>query len=276
MPVAMNGSIELFYESFGFDEDPTIICIPGMGSQMLSFAEEFCLALVDRGFHVIRMDNRDSGLSSETDDEDEYTLRDMAKDVVAVLDASEVREAVVLGFSLGGMIAQQIAIDHPQRVRALVSVSSSPGEEGLPEVSEEITAALTEAPKQTLAEQIEADIARRRLWSNPDWFDVETLTAYFTKLHERSDMRGGGSRQYRAMDRSPSRVEGLCSLTVPTLVVHGENDTLLPVEHGRRTAELILDAEYLQIDGMSHDFVYQMWPPLIEAVTNLTARTFAA
>ena len=274
MPTAKNGAIELYYETFGIHEDPVVICLPGMGNQLLIYPEEFCLALVDRGFFVIRMDNRDSGLSSATAEDDTYTLSDMADDTVAVLDAVGVDTAVVLGLSLGGMVAQQLAVDHPERVRALVSLASTPGESDLPTAEPEVVAALTAPPKDTLEEQIEADILARKLWANPEWYDVEPLREFFTELHHRAFIPGGGMRQFNAALGSPSRVEGLRALQIPTLVVHGENDTLLPVEHGRRTAELIPGAEYLEIEGMSHDFVYQVWPPLIEAMTTLAARTF--
>ncbi|MEM9200892.1 MAG: alpha/beta fold hydrolase [Actinomycetota bacterium] len=277
MPTSKNGAIELYYETFGLHEDPVVICLPGMGNQLLIYPEEFCMSLVDRGFFVIRMDNRDSGLSSATGDDDGYTLSDMADDTVAVLDAVGVETAVVLGLSLGGMIAQQLAVDHPERVRALVSLASTPGigAEDLPQPTDEVAAALTAPPKDTVEEQIEADIVARKLWANPDWYDVEPLREFFTELHERAFVPGGGMRQFAAAMASPSRIDALKALDVPTLVVHGENDTLLPLEHGRRTAELIPGAEFLEIEGMSHDFVYQVWPPLVEAMTALTARTFS-
>lgn len=274
MPTVMNDAIELYYETFGIQDDPVVVCLPGMGNQLLIYPEAFCMALVDRGFFVIRMDNRDAGLSSITADGDEYTLSDMADDVVAVLDDVGVGTAVVLGLSLGGMIAQQLAVDHPERVRALVSLASTTGEPDLPAASDEVVAALTAPSKETTEEQIEADIAARKLWANPEWFDIDQLRVFFTELHQRAFAPGGGMRQLEAALRSPSRVDGLRALDVPTLVVHGENDTLLPIEHGRRTAELIPGAEFLEIEGMSHDFVYQVWPPLVEAMTALTARTF--
>ena len=191
-----------------------------------------------------------------------------------MLDDVGVGTAVVLGLSLGGMIAQQLAVDHPDRVRALVSLASTTGELDLPAASDEVVAALTAPSKATVEEQIEADIAARKLWANPEWFDVDQLRAFFTELHQRAFVPGGGMRQLEAALRGPDRIDGLRALNVPALVVHGEHDTLLPIEHGRRTAELIPGAEFLEIEGMSHDFVYQVWPPLVEAMTVLTARTF--
>jgi pimeloyl-ACP methyl ester carboxylesterase len=267
--------IELEYETHGSVDDPTLICLPGLGNQLLLFPEEFCESFVGRGFHVIRMDNRDAGLSSETDDDSEYTLDAMADDVIAVLDAAGVDDAVVLGVSLGGMVAQTVAINHPARVRALVSIMSTTGESGVGAPTEEAIAALTREPAATIAEQISHDIDARRIWSNPDWFDEEQMSAYFADCYDRSWMPGGSQRQFGAVVRSGDRAEGLAGLRMPALVVHGENDTLINPSGGERTAELIPDAELLVIEGMSHDFVYQAWPPIIEAVTALTARTFA-
>ena len=274
MPRATNDAIELEYETFGSSDDPTVICLPGLGNQLLLFPEEFCESFVGRGFHVIRMDNRDAGLSSLTGESDAYTLRDMAGDVIAVLDHAGVDDAVVLGVSLGGMIAQATAIDHPARVRALVSIMSTTGEPDYGTPSSSAMAALTREPASTIDGQVAQDLESRKIWSNPEWFDEEQMGEYFASCYERSWTPGGAGRQFEAVVRSGDRAEGLAALTMPALVVHGENDTLIRPSGGERTAELIPDAELLVIDGMSHDFVSQAWPPIIEAVTALTARTF--
>ena len=274
MPRAHNDVIELEYETFGLAADPTLVCLPGLGNQLLLFPEELCEAFVDRGFHVIRMDHRDAGLSSTTAAGDDYTLDDMAADVIAVLDHAAVDDAVVLGVSLGGMVAQTTAIRYPSRVRALVSIMSTTGEPGVGAPGEGAMAALTRPPAPTIDEQIDHDIEARRIWSNPDWFDEAQMRAYFASCYARAWVPGGSGRQFDAVVRSGHRVDGLRTLAVPTLVVHGEHDTLIDPSGGRRTAELVPGAELLVIDGMSHDFVYQAWPPIIEAVTALTARTF--
>ncbi len=270
-----NGPIELEYETFGSPDDPSIICLTGLGNQLLLFPEEFCAAFVGRGFHVIRMDNRDCGLSSATTADNDYTLDDMADDVIAVLDAAEVDDAVVLGVSLGGMIAQATAIRHPDRVRALVSIMSTTGERGVGEATDAAMDAMTRPAADTIADQIALDLQARAIWSNPDWFDAEQMAAYFASCYQRSWMPGGSQRQFDAIVRSGDRAAGLAALTMPALVVHGRADTLIALSGGERTAELIPDAELLVIDEMSHDFVAQAWPPIIEAVTALTARTFS-
>ncbi len=232
------------------------------------------MSLVDRGFFVIRIDNRDCGLSSLTNDTDEYTLYDMANDLAAVLDDADVAEAVIFGVSLGAMIAQCFAIRHPGRTLALVSMMSSTGEPEFGLGSPEVTEALLAPSASDPAAQVEIDLRSHQLWCNPDWFDEDRLREHFKALHLRAWTPGGGLRQFAAARRTPNRVEELSALDVPTLVVHGENDTLITVSAGRRTAEVITGAKYLEIEGMSHDFVPQVWPPLIEAITALTAETF--
>ncbi len=273
MPHAFNGQISVEYEVFGDLADPTIIVSPGLGNQMLLYPAELCEAFVDRGFAVIRIDNRDAGLSSVTSDELEYTLHDMGDDLIAVLDDTGVDRAVVMGMSLGGMIAQTVAIDHPARTLALVSVGSTTGEASVGGSTAEALDALMKPSATTIEEQIRNDVEVRRIWSNTDWFDEDQITAYFRSLYDRSFTPGGVERQLAAVLRSGDRAEGLAELKVPTLVVHGQNDTLIDISGGRRTAELIDGAEFLEIEGMSHDFVSQMWPPLISAVTALVARS---
>lgn len=272
MPRADNDGIRIEYETFGYLGDPTIIVTPGLGNQMLLYPVELCAAFVDRGFSVIRIDNRDAGLSSATSDELEYTLHDMGDDVVAVLDDAGVDKAVVMGMSLGAMIAQTVAIDHPDRTLALVSISSTTGEADVGGPTAEALAALQRPSAATIDQQVASDVEVRRIWSNPEWFDEAQMRSYFRSLYDRSFTPGGSERQLAAVMRSGDRAAGLASLDVPTLVVHGENDTLIDISGGRRTAELVPDAEFLEIEGMSHDFVSQMWPPLVSAVTSLVAR----
>ncbi len=271
----MNGSIEIYFETFGDVADPAVVCIPGMGSQLLIYDEGFCMALVDRGFHVIRMDNRDSGLSTATEEADTYTLDDMADDVLAVLDAVGAEDAVVFGISLGGMIAQVFAVNHPARTRALVSAMSTTGEDDIGHGGPEVVEALLLPDAPTTEAQIEQDLVTRKLWANPDWYDEDQLRVYFAVQYARSRVVGGGLRQLAAVTRSSDRAAALMALDVPTVVIHGGADTLITAEGGRRTAELIPGAEYLEIEEMSHDFVYQVWPTFVEALTSLAARTFS-
>lgn len=274
MPRAHNDSIEIEYETFGSHDDPALICIPGLGSQLLSYPVELCQAFVDRGFFVIRMDNRDAGLSSMSSDDDRYTLDDMADDVVAVLDHAEVPEALVLGVSMGGMIAQVTAIRHPERTRALVSIMSTTGEPDVGNPTLDAWDVLTAPPEDSIEAQIEADVKASRIWSNPDWFDPETLRSFLAAGYQRAWNPGAAQRQMKAIMASGDRVAGLSELAMPTLVIHGGLDTLIAPSGGARTAELISDSRYLLIEEMSHDFVPQAWPAVVEAVTALAADTF--
>ncbi len=275
MPRASNGIFEIEYETFGSIHDPALICIPGLGSQLLAYPGELCRAFVDRGFFVVRMDNRDAGLSSLSSDDDCYTLDDMADDVVAVLDHAGVEEAVVLGVSMGGMIAQATAIGHPQRTRALVSIMSTTGERDVGNPTLEAWDALTLPLEDSIEAQIEADVRAWRIWSNPEWFDPDTLRSNLVAGYERAWNPGAAQRQLNAIAASGDRVAGLRGLDVPTLVVHGGSDTLIDPSGGERTAELVPGSSYLLIEGMSHDFVPQAWPVVVEGVTSLVAGSFS-
>ncbi|MCQ3813446.1 MAG: alpha/beta fold hydrolase [Acidimicrobiia bacterium] len=271
MPRAINRTIEIEYEAFGSRDDPVLMCVPGLGSQLLSFPTELCEAFVDRGFFVIRMDNRDAGLSSMTTDDAPYTLNEMADDVVAVLDHAGVSQAMILGVSMGGMIAQVTAIRHPHRTNGLVSIMSTTGESDVGGPTLEAWDALVAPPEESIEAQIEADLRACKIWSNPEWFDPETFRANAASTYQRAWNPGAAQRQIRAIMSSESRVGALGEIRVPTLVIHGALDTLIDQSGGARTAELIPGARYLLLEDMSHDFVPQAWPPIIEAVTALAA-----
>jgi pimeloyl-ACP methyl ester carboxylesterase len=273
MPFADSGPLHLYFDEVGDPQDPPLLLIAGMGSQVLLFPEEFCLGLVDRGFFVVRIDNRDAGLSDRTDPDDEYTLSDMAGDVVAVMDALGLPAAHVLGMSLGGMIAQTVAIEHPDRTLSLTSLSSTTGNPAFGAPTEEALQALTAPTPADPAEAIEADVAARRLWSSPSWFDEEATRAYFAACAARSWRPEAGARQMAAVVRSGSREERLAALAVPTLVVHGTLDALIAPSGGQRTAALVPGAELVEIEGMGHDLPVQAWQQIITAVTALAVRS---
>lgn len=272
MAKASNGNIELEYEEFGFADDPTLLLISGLSTQLLFYEEELCLGFRDRGFHVVRFDNRDIGLSTILDDDASYTLSDMAADAIAVLDAVGVDRAIMVGTSLGGMIAQTVAIEYPDRTMALVSVSSTTGEPDVGMPTAEAYEAITRPAAATVAEQIESDIQVRSIWASPEWFDPEAARTYFEAVYARSHTPGSAERQMHAILGAPSRVGELAALQTPTLVVHGDADTLIDVSGGRRTAELIPNAELFEVEGMGHDLPVQVWPALISAVTDLAQR----
>ena len=272
MPRAPNGEIEIAYETFGTVSDPPLILLHGLGSSMLVWHEEMCAGFVDRGFFVLRMDHRDSGLSTVLPGGARYTLDDMAGDMAAVLDAAGCDRAIVCGYSLGGMVAQAAAAAFGDRVAGLVSVSSHTGESGVGDPTPEALAALTAPPAATIEAQIEADLAGYRIWSNPEWRNEQAEREYLERSYRRAWHPGASERQFKAAARSGSRVDALRGLDVPTLVIHGSADTLIAPDAGRRTAELVRDAEYLEIDAMGHELPPQVWAPIISAVTALATR----
>jgi pimeloyl-ACP methyl ester carboxylesterase len=267
MPTAHNGDVELSYETFGSPTDPTLLLINGLGSQCINYDERWCEMFVAQGYRVIRFDNRDTGLSSKLD-EREYALGDMAADALAVLDAANVDRAHVMGISMGGMIAQRLAIDHGERLLSLTSVSSRTGEPGYGESSPAALAAVTAKPARTRDEHVDKQIAQRRVYgSKPEWFDEAYLRAREARAFDRCHCPAGQRRQAQAIQADGDRADALRALTVPTLVIHGDRDTLIDPSGGRRTAELIPGARYVEIEGMGHDYPSAVW--------NLWVKTWA-
>jgi pimeloyl-ACP methyl ester carboxylesterase len=176
MPTARHGDVVLFFEVFGSATDPTLLLINGLGSQCINYDEQWCDKFAAQGYRVIRFDNRDVGLSSKLDEEP-YGLRDMAGDAVAVLDGANVGRAHVMGVSMGGMIAQRIAIDHGDRMLSLTSVMSSTGEPEYGQSSPEALAAVMAEPARTRDEYVDKQIAERRVYgSKPEWIDESVPT----------------------------------------------------------------------------------------------------
>jgi pimeloyl-ACP methyl ester carboxylesterase len=275
MPRTSGAAVEIHYETLGEPEDPPLLLVAGLGAQLIVWDDEFCYGLVDRGFFVIRFDNRDCGLSTILDDGAEYTLADMAADSVAVLDALGVDAAHVVGHSLGGMIAQEVAIRFPTRVATLTSISSTTGNPSVGQPNDDALHALVREPTTDLDLATEMDVAGRRVWASPSWFDEDDTRAYFRRANERSFHPGASLRQLVAISSSPDREPQLAQLDVPTLVIHGQLDPLVAPDGGARTAEIIPGAELLTIEGMAHDLPVQVWQQVISAITTLASRAAA-
>jgi pimeloyl-ACP methyl ester carboxylesterase len=272
MPLAPAGAVQINYETIGEPGDPPLLLIAGLGAQLIIWPDEFCYGLVDRGFFVIRFDNRDSGLSTIIEDGAEYTLGDMAGDAVAVLDALELDAAHIVGHSLGGMIAQEMAISYPERVTTLTCISSTTGNPTVGQPTDDALHGLAREPVTDLELAIESDVAARRIWASPSWFDEDETREYFRRANERSFHPGASLRQLVAIAGSRDREPQLAALSVPTLVVHGTLDPLVTPDGGARTAEVIPGAELLSIEGMAHDLPVQAWQQVISAITTLAAR----
>jgi pimeloyl-ACP methyl ester carboxylesterase len=265
MATTKNGDVELYYEVFGSASDPTLLLVNGLGSQCINFKEAFCQKFVAQGFHVVRFDNRDVGLSSHLPDGPEYTVSDMADDGFAVLDAVGAEQAHIAGWSMGGMIAQTMAIARPERVLSLTSVMSSPGGVAL-NTDPEVTAQFNAKAAKTRDEFIAQYIAGLNVWGSPAYREVDRLTADAGAAFDRCFDPKGRARQMAAIMRSGSRQEALRSLKVPTLVVHGDADRLVSIDAGRLTHECIPGSRFEVVAGMGHDYPPQVWDTVVELI----------
>lgn len=287
MPKAKVNDIEIEYETFGEPSSKPLLLIMGLGAQMINWDEEFCEKLVERGFYVIRFDNRDVGLSTKFEEVGEpdlmklfmsvqkgekieapYTLEDMADDAVGLLDVLNVDKAHICGRSMGGMIAQIIAYRHPKRILSLISISSSTGNPDLPRPKPEAMQVLVNPIPTEREAIIENGVNRMRIIHGSGFpFDEERARKLVGNSFDRSTYGQGFGRQLSAVIASGNRKPALASITVPTLVIHGGDDPLVPLEGGRDTAEAIPGSELLIIKGMGHSLPPEVWLQVIDAIT---------
>ncbi|MEU2772600.1 alpha/beta hydrolase [Streptomyces sp. NPDC007162] len=292
MPIAeVSPGVSLAHEGFGDPGDPPVLLVMGFGAQMIAWHEDFCQALADRGRYVIRYDNRDSGLSTKFDEHPvdvgrfiatvrsgdtaaalamvPYGLQDMADDGLGLLTALGIERAHVVGVSMGGMIAQTMAISRPERVLTLTSMMSSTGESAYGRSTPEAQAALL-SPKPSDREGYIAAADRELAWASKRYGDPVVLRELAAASYDRAYHPAGIGRQLGAMVLSGSRADALRQLRVPTLVIHGLDDTLIDVSGGRRTADLVPGAELLLVPDMGHDRPRQLWPEIIDALVTHT------
>jgi len=268
MPAASANGITIEYETFGDPADPTVLLIMGFNAQLTLWDETFCTALAGRGFHVIRYDNRDVGLSSWLDDAGEpglldllsgtavapYSLVDMAGDAVGLLDAVDVSTAHVVGVSMGGMIAQTVALEHPDRLRTLTSVMSTTGDPTVGQANPDALAALVPVPPASREEAMEQGVVMWKTIGSPGFpFDEDAVRERAGAAYDRAFHPAGAVRQLAAIVTQPDRTPALGSVAVPTLVIHGADDPLIAVSGGEATAAAIPGARLLVVPGMGHD-----------------------
>ncbi len=269
MPMADVNDVTLYYETHGRRGDPAIVLIRGLGTQMIEWPSALIDGLVKEGFEIIAFDNRDAGLSSEMSGatgNPPYRLEDMARDVVGLLDHLNIDSAHIFGISLGGMIAQHVAIEHASRVRSLISVMSTTGNPQLPQPSLEMRARLVESA-ETLAALIALNAENRAVFGSPSFPEsLDERLAAARAAYQRSDRPAGTARQMQAAIADGSRVERLRTLAVPTLVIHGADDPLIPVAAGRDTAAVIPGAKLELIAGMGHNIPNSLAPRIVEIV----------
>jgi pimeloyl-ACP methyl ester carboxylesterase len=290
--VDANG-IQIEYETFGEPDSPALLLIIGIIAQLTFWDEKLCQQLAQQGHYVIRFDNRDAGLSSKIEEagvpdimqtietkmkgetiNPPYTIEDMADDAVGLLDALGIEKAHVCGMSMGGMIAQTIAINYPKRVLSLISIYSSTGDPEEPQPEPEAIEFLLAPPPEEREAYIEHGIKFFSTVSGPGFpYDEEWLRNFVAQSYDRAYNPEGTARQFVAILAQKNRRPELKSLSTPALVIHGTDDPLVSVECGRNTAAAIPGAELMIIDGMGHDIPHSgAWPQIIDAIVDHTRK----
>jgi pimeloyl-ACP methyl ester carboxylesterase len=286
------GELEICLQTFGRPSDPPLLLIAGLGAQMILWEDDFCAALAERGLWVVRFDNRDVGRSTQIDWKPPadagaavaerkkgerlpapYLLEDMAADAVGLMDALGIARAHVVGASMGGMIAQEVAIHWPERVRSLTSIMSTTGDPRLPPPTPEVMNVFAKPPPTTAEEYVEANVAAWRIFRGPDYPEDEKRDrARAVRAAKRGFNPEGGQRQLLAVYASGGRKKTLPSVKAPTLVIHGADDPLLPLAAGEDTAASIPGAKLVVLPRMGHALPVAVWPRVIEEILDLVKR----
>ena len=293
MPNVTANGIQIEYETFGSSSGRPLLLIIGLGDQMIQWDEDLCQDLAKRGYYVIRFDNRDVGRSTKFEAagvpnipetfgkilkgeevRPPYTLEDMADDAVGLLDALGLQNAHICGMSMGGMIAQTIALRHPSRVLSLISIYSTTGNRELPQPKPEILGILIALPPDKKEAYIEHMLRVFKAIAGPRFgVDEAWIRKTMAENFDRSYYPQGVARQLVAILTQRDRRPALASLKVPTLVIHGTDDPLVPVEAGKDTAKSIPAARLILIEGMGHDLPHGgAWPQIIEAIAEYTLK----
>jgi pimeloyl-ACP methyl ester carboxylesterase len=287
--IASNG-IEIEYATCGERSGRPLLLIRGLSTQLIHWDPEFCGELARRGHFVVIFDNRDVGLSTKLSSagvpsipeltdalrrglrpEAPYGLSDMADDCVGLLEGLGLPDAHVAGISMGGAIAQTLALRHPDRVRSLASIMASTGAADLPPATPEALEALLSPPPAGREGYIEHSVRTQRVFAGPG-FDADAHRALAARAYDRCYCPDGVARQLAAVALGGDRTAELKSVAAPALVIHGADDPLIPLEHGRATARAIPGARLLVVAGMGHDLPRPAWPRLIDALTEHTRR----
>ena len=283
-------TIEIEYETFGDPNNPALILMEGHGAQMVKWDTEYCKMFAAKNLYVIRFDNRDCGLSTKFDGIEvdlgavlkaalleetvppvPYTLSDMAGDVVGLLDFLKIDRAHIFGVSLGGMIAQVLTIEHPTRVRSLISVMSMSGEPEFGQSTPEAIGALLSESPSDRSGYIEHSIVYQVYHSKKyrsDEFSKTSAARDFDRMYYPQ----GSTRQLAAVYASGRRTDQLRAIKTPTLVIHGKDDTLISPSGGERTAELIPNAKLVLVDDMGHDMPKPLWGYLVDLISDFALR----
>jgi pimeloyl-ACP methyl ester carboxylesterase len=280
------GPVTLCYETFGDPTDPALLLIMGLGTQMVAWREDFCRQLVDHGFFVVRYDNRDCGRSTSMSGDPpttrelitrriknpSYSLEEMADDAIGLLDHLGIQKAHVVGASMGGMIAQHVAMRYPGRVQTMTSIMSTVGGRiaGAPKLS--VIPMFLSAPPREKDAYIERAIKLFRAVGSKRLFDEDYVRESAEVAWERGINFAGTGRQLAAITADGNRSRRLARVTVPTLVIHGKDDKLVQPSGGRATAKAIPGARLVMVDDMGHDLPRPVWPKIIDAIVDHAKR----
>jgi len=291
MPRIRANGIEIAYDTIGDTKGRPLVLIMGLATPMLGWLDRFCRMLADNGHRVIRFDNRDCGLSSKmehlgvpdlkrmTIDLAEgnavtapYTLSDMACDTVALMDALEIESAYICGLSMGGMIGQIMALEHPSRMLGLISMESTTGEADLPGATAEANEAMMSLPPVHRDAYLDYTVDVYRAFAGgSDKMDGHVQRRISARCYDRMFYPLGFARQMAAIYVAPGRRQALRSVTVPTLVIHGDSDALIPLEHGKDTANAIPGARLYIVNGLGHGMAYPaLWEEMVHAIVDHT------
>jgi pimeloyl-ACP methyl ester carboxylesterase len=273
---------------WGARAGPPLLLVMGLATQMIAWDEGFCELLAKRGFRVVRFDNRDIGRSTKIASAGvprridmiagrrgsaAYLLRDMAADTLGLMDYLGIDAAHVVGASMGGMIAQTLAIEHFERVRSLVSIMSNTGSRWTGMPSRKAMAVLLGRPPRDRETAIERAVRTFGVIGSPGYpFDEERLRRIAGRSYDRGHSAAGVIRQLHAITASGDRTQALRTVQTPTTVIHGNRDLLVRPAGGRATARAIPDARLKMIDGMGHDLPRQLWPVFADAIADNAAR----
>ena len=282
------GDVELCYETFGRPEDPALLLVMGLGTQMLGWHEDFCAQLAGRGFYVVRYDNRDVGRSTHHHDTPPptvkelllrkprnaaYTLEDLADDGIGLLDGLGIGAAHVVGASMGGMIAQLMAARHPSRVLSLTSIMSTTGNRWKGQPALRVYPTFLAKPPRSKEQAVERIVKLFRVVGSPGFErDEDHLRDMVARSWDRSSDPAGSARQLGAIVAAADRAPDLRKLTMPTLVIHGTKDKLVAPSGGKATAKAIPGSKLLLIEGMGHDLPRGAWPKIADAIAEVAER----
>ncbi|HEU5252669.1 MAG TPA: alpha/beta hydrolase [Solirubrobacterales bacterium] len=279
--------IKLCYQEMGDPDGEPLLLVMGLATQMIAWDEELCAMLAERGFRVVRFDNRDIGRSTKVRQAGTpsvlammsgrgtppYLLRDMAADTLGLMDHLGIDSAHVVGASMGGMIAQTTAIDHPGRVRSLTSIMSTTGSRRVGHPSYKTFGLLLGRPPREREAAIERVVKTFKVIGSPGYpFEEERVRRIAGRSFDRGHSQAGIARQLYAITASGDRTPGLRNLDLPALVIHGKNDVLVNPSGGRATAKAIPGARLKMVDGMGHDLPRALWPDFVEEIAANAAR----